>query len=206
LETASRRSTGRSDVETLTYPLYEELLAEVGCLSPETQRHYANMLLAMLNRAKAQRIIPRHHLEGVPVPQVVHDDEPEPWSHLELGILMGQALRAYEAEQAAWNARVAHEKKNRGLRSPSYPVPRQAPRADERRTPPGVRRSCFRRHAARALPRITRPPAPSQIASRSLAPNCETSRGFAAVSAQVSRSGIATLRVSLRVTTFYATH
>ena len=35
------------------------------------------MLLAMLNRAKAQRIIPRYHLEGVPVPQVVHDDEPD---------------------------------------------------------------------------------------------------------------------------------
>ncbi|HEX6097697.1 MAG TPA: hypothetical protein VF432_15325 [Thermoanaerobaculia bacterium] len=107
------------DVETLTYPLYEELLAEVAGMSPETQRHYANMLLAMLNRAKAQRIIPRHHLEGVPVPQVVHDDEPEPWSQLELGILMGPALREYEAEQAAWNVRVAQEKKNRGLRSPS---------------------------------------------------------------------------------------
>jgi hypothetical protein len=78
------------------------------------------MLLAMLNRAKAQRIIPRHHLEGVPVPQVVHEDEPEPWSRLELGILMGPALREYEAEQAVWNARVAQEKKNRGLRSPSF--------------------------------------------------------------------------------------
>jgi hypothetical protein len=54
------------------------------------------------------------------LPQVVHDDEPEPWSRLELGILMGPALREYEAEQAAWNARVAQEKKNRGLRSPSY--------------------------------------------------------------------------------------
>lgn len=44
----------------------------------------------------------------MPVPQVVHDDEPEPWSRLELGFLMGPALREYEAEQAAWNARVAH--------------------------------------------------------------------------------------------------
>jgi hypothetical protein len=86
------------DIETLTYPLYEELIAEVGCLSAETQRHYANMLLAMLNRAKAQRVIPRHHLEDVPVPQV---DEPEPWSRLELGILMGPALREYETEQQA---------------------------------------------------------------------------------------------------------
>ena len=45
-----------------------------------SQRHYANMLLAMHNRAKAQRIIPRHHSEGMPVPHVIHDDEPEPWS------------------------------------------------------------------------------------------------------------------------------
>jgi integrase len=108
------------DVETLEYPLYQELLAEVGCMSAETQRHYANMLLAMLNRAKAQRIITRHHLEGVPIPQVVHDDEPEPWSRRELAVLMGPALREYEREQSAWNAQVAQEKKNRGLRSPSY--------------------------------------------------------------------------------------
>lgn len=33
---------------------------------------------------------------------------------------MGPALREYEAEQAAWNARVAQEKKNRGLRSPLF--------------------------------------------------------------------------------------
>lgn len=39
---------------------------------------------------------------------------------MELGILMGPALRACEAEESAWNARVAHEKKNRGLRSPSF--------------------------------------------------------------------------------------
>jgi len=50
----------------------------------------------------------------------VHDHEPELWSELELGILMGPALRAYEAEQVAWDARVAQEKKNRGLRSPSF--------------------------------------------------------------------------------------
>ena len=74
----------------------------------------------MLNRAKALRIIPRHPLEGVPVPQVVHGDEPEPWSQLELGILMGPALRAYEAEQAPETRAFAQEKKNRGLGSPSF--------------------------------------------------------------------------------------
>ena len=108
------------DTETLTYSMYEELLAEVCQMHPETQRHYANTLLAMLNRAKAQRIIPSHHLEGVIVPTVVRDDEPTPWTRRELGIIMGPALRQYEREQADWNAKVAQEKKNRGLRSPSY--------------------------------------------------------------------------------------
>jgi hypothetical protein len=50
------------DIETLTYTLYEASPrsgASVGCLSPETQRDYVNMLVAMLNRAKEQCVIPR---------------------------------------------------------------------------------------------------------------------------------------------------
>lgn len=56
------------DIETLTYPLYEELIAEASGLSPETQRDYVNMLLTMLNRAKAQRIIPRPYYRRAGAP------------------------------------------------------------------------------------------------------------------------------------------
>lgn len=108
------------DSAAVDYPVYKELLAEVEHLHAETRRHYASMLLAMLNHAKAVRVIVAHKLEGVRVPQVVRDDEPEPWTRRELGVIMGPALREYEREQAAWNAKVAQEKKNRGLRSPSY--------------------------------------------------------------------------------------
>ena len=78
------------------------------------------MLLAILNNAKAVRVVAAHQLEGVRVPQVIRDDEPEPWSWHEFGVLMGPALRRYEKEQREWNAKVATEKKNRGKRSPSF--------------------------------------------------------------------------------------
>jgi len=112
---------GRSrDSAAVDYPVYQELLAEVAGLSLETQRHYASMLLAILNHAVAERVIPSHQLLGVHVPQVVRDDEPEPWTPQELAVILGPALDEYEREQAAWNAQVAREKKSRGLRSPSF--------------------------------------------------------------------------------------
>ena len=58
--------------------VYRELLSEVSAMSAETRRHYASTLLAILNHAKAERIIPSHQLEGVRVPRVPHDDEPQP--------------------------------------------------------------------------------------------------------------------------------
>jgi hypothetical protein len=57
------------------------------------------MLLAIVNNAKAVRLIASHQLEGVRVPQVLRDDEPEPWTRHELEVLMGSALRRYEKEQ-----------------------------------------------------------------------------------------------------------
>ena len=108
------------DTATVDIHIYRELIAEVSRMHPETQRHYASTLLAMLNHAKAERVVTTHALLGVRVPQVIRDDEPEPWTKRELGVLMGPAMREYEREQAAWNARVAKEKKNRGLRSPSF--------------------------------------------------------------------------------------
>ena len=108
------------DVAAVDYKVYQAVLGEVENLHPETRRHYASMLLAILNNAKAVRLIDSHQLEGVRVPQVVRDDEPEPWTRHELAVLMGPALRRYEKEQREWNAKVATEKKNRGLRSPSF--------------------------------------------------------------------------------------
>ena len=109
------RDTAHVDIH-----VYRELIAEVERMHPETRRHYASTLLAMLNLAKDERVITSHQLLGVRVPQVIRDEEPQPWSHRELRVIMGPAMREYEREQAAWNARVAQEKKNRGLRSPSY--------------------------------------------------------------------------------------
>jgi integrase len=107
------------DTAAVDIVMYRELLAEVALMSEETQRHYASMLLAMLNHAVSERVIATHQLLGVRVPQVKRDDEPEPWSSHELAVIMGPALDEYEHEQAAWNALVAKDKANRGLRSPS---------------------------------------------------------------------------------------
>ena len=99
---------------------YRRLLEEVELLAPETRRHYASTLLAMLNHACAERVITSHQLAGVRVPQVLDRDAPDPWTTNELAVLIGPALAEYEREQAAWNAIVARDKVNRGLRSPSH--------------------------------------------------------------------------------------
>lgn len=107
------------DAAAVDYTAYREVIAEVGNLSPETQRHYASILLAMMNHALAERVIASHLLQGVRVPQVPRHDEPDPWTPHELAVILGPALDEYEREQAAWNARVSKEKASRGLRSPS---------------------------------------------------------------------------------------
>lgn len=107
------------DVMAVDITVYRELLAEVALMSAETKRHHASTLLAILNHAKAERIIPSHQLEGVRVPRVPHDDEPQPWSQQEVAVIMGPAMAEYEREQAAWNALVAKDKKHRSLRCPS---------------------------------------------------------------------------------------
>lgn len=107
------------DVQAVDIVVYRELIAEVGEMTAETQRHYASTLLAMLNYARAERVIKTHQLEAVRLPQVIRDDAPEPWTKYEVAVIMGPALDEYEREQAAWNAKVAKDKANRGLRSPS---------------------------------------------------------------------------------------
>jgi hypothetical protein len=99
---------------------YRRVLDEVELLAPETRRHYASTLLAMLNYARAERVISSHQLEGVRVPQVLREDEPDPWTQHEIGVILGPALDEYEREQAAWNEIVSRDKANRGLRSPSF--------------------------------------------------------------------------------------
>lgn len=107
------------DVQAVDIAVYKELLAEVSEMESETQRHYAAMLLAMLNFAKAERIITTHQLEGVRLPLVIRDDSPEPWSQYEVAVIMGPAMDEFECEQAAWNEKVAQDKANRGFRCPS---------------------------------------------------------------------------------------
>jgi len=107
------------DVATIDYDLYNALLQQFNGLSAQTRRHYATILLAMLKRAKAERIIKSHQLEGIILPEAPQNGDPQPWTRHELGVITGAALNAYEADQAAWNTKVAKEKKNRGLRSPS---------------------------------------------------------------------------------------
>lgn len=77
------------------------------------------MLLAMLNLAKAERIIATHQLEGVRFPLVIRDDSPEPWSQYEVAAIMGPAMDEFERAQAAWNEKVAQDKAHRGYRCPS---------------------------------------------------------------------------------------
>ena len=70
--------------------------------------------------ARAERVISSHQLDGVRVPQVLREDEPEPWTQHEIGVILGPALDEYEREQAAWNEIVSRDKANRGLRTPSF--------------------------------------------------------------------------------------
>ena len=107
------------DVATIDYDLYLALLDQYSGMSAQTRRHYATTLLAMLKRAKAERVITSHQLSDIILPPAPRNGDPQPWTRKELGVIMGPALREYEADQAAWNAKVAQEKKNRGLRSPS---------------------------------------------------------------------------------------
>jgi integrase len=107
------------DASTVGWAEYQELLAEVATFAAQTRRHYASTLLAMLNNAVAHRIIASHQLMKVPRPQVLKSDMPVTWTKRELAVLLGPAMDQYEREQAAWNAKVAAEKRTRSLRSPS---------------------------------------------------------------------------------------
>jgi hypothetical protein len=56
------------DVATIDYDLYSALLDQYATMSAQTRRHYATTLLAMLKRAKAERVIKSHQLEGIILP------------------------------------------------------------------------------------------------------------------------------------------
>jgi integrase len=107
------------DAALIGWDEYQELLAEVRQMAAQTRRHYASTLIAMLNHAVSHRILPAHGLGKVPRPVVVKNDAPVTWTKKELAVILGPAMNEYEKEQASWNAKVAVEKSNRGLRSPS---------------------------------------------------------------------------------------
>ena len=108
------------DVATIDYDLYLALLDLYANKSAQTRRHYATTLLAMLKRAKAERVIKSHQLSDIILPPAPRNGDPQPWTRHELGVITGPALLEYEADQSAWNEKVAQEKTNRGLRSPSF--------------------------------------------------------------------------------------
>jgi hypothetical protein len=61
-----------------------------------------------------------HQLGKVPRPSGSKErTAPVTWTKRELAVILGPAMDQFEREQAAWNAKVAGEKANRGLRSPS---------------------------------------------------------------------------------------
>lgn len=106
--------------ESIDFGAYRELISEVSEMTAETKRHYASMLLAILNFAVAERIIKSHGLVGVRRPQVVKNDSPVIWSKQELAVLLGPAMDAYEKEQALWNASVGRTSGTGSLRQESY--------------------------------------------------------------------------------------
>lgn len=53
-------------------------------MSAQTRRHYATTLLAMLKRAKAERVIKSHQLEGFILLPAPRNGDPQPWMRKEL--------------------------------------------------------------------------------------------------------------------------
>lgn len=109
------------DAARIGWAEYQELLGEVALLSTQTRRHYASMLLAILNHAVEYRILPGPHALGrVPLPVVRTSGTPVTWSKVEVATLLGPAMAEFEREQACWNEKVAAEKKSaRTLRTTS---------------------------------------------------------------------------------------
>lgn len=108
------------DVASIDFAAWRELLAEVAQLSEETQRHYASMLLAILNHAKRHRIIAGHHLDDVPLPQVTKRDAPITWTRHELAVIMGPAMDEFEKGQGEWNNQVGDVVGKDTLRAESH--------------------------------------------------------------------------------------
>lgn len=108
------------DAASIGWEEYQELLREVAAFAPQTRRHYASALIAMLNHAVSHRIMAGPHSLGkVPRPTVGKTDMPVTWTKRELAVILGPAMDAYEREQGEWAAHVAREKSARARRSPS---------------------------------------------------------------------------------------
>lgn len=108
------------DTVNVDFDVYKELLSEVGLMTAETRRHYASCLLAMLNFAKAERIIKSHELDAVRLPTVRKNDSPVTWTQKEIDVLLGPALTQYEREQGRWNDHVGKVAGSGSFRAPSH--------------------------------------------------------------------------------------
>lgn len=106
----------RRRAEDVGWKEYREVVAEVSQLAPQTQRHYANTLLAMMNHAVAERLIAGHGIGEVRRPKVTKSTRPVTWTKDELATLLGPAMDAFEREQAAIAAETA-KKAYAGTRS-----------------------------------------------------------------------------------------
>lgn len=108
------------DANSIDIGVYREVLAEVAEMAPQTRRHYASTLLAMMNNAKAEGIITSHTLSDMRLPTVRKSDDPVTWTEHELSVITGPALDQWEREQASWNQRVGKVEGTGSLRAPSH--------------------------------------------------------------------------------------
>jgi hypothetical protein len=108
------------DAKSIAWADYQRLREHVGKLAAQTQRHYVDMLLAILNYAVAERIIEWHALTNVRRPRVPRPGRPTIWTREEIGVLTGAAMDQFEREQVKQEGSRASSMPLRGLCMVAY--------------------------------------------------------------------------------------
>jgi integrase len=91
---------GRKDAALIGWAEYQEVLAEVALLAPQTRRHYASTLTVILNYAVEHRLIVSSALGKVPKPRVTSSGRPVTWTKAEVAVLLGPAMTQFERLQS----------------------------------------------------------------------------------------------------------
>lgn len=108
------------DAQTIGWEEYQELRSELAEIPAQTQRHYVDTLMAILNLGVADRIIAQHDLASVRRPRVPRPGRPVSWSRRELGVILGAAMDHFEHEQAKEEGSRASVMPLRGLCMVAY--------------------------------------------------------------------------------------